>query len=149
MIERRGNCQMSFISIAIFIVALAFALVSIYIAKILLRVSTLFKTLGQTADDVEHQLDKTVHEVGRLIGEAETTAKDVENKLIATEGLFSSLTNVGDATSIISSELHNKVKSYGSDSTLPGTQHFVRAIQWSEYANVLLKSWQRGKKASL
>ena len=140
---------MSFISIATFIVALAFALVSIYIAKILLRVSTLLKTLGQTADDVEHQLDKTVHEVGRLIGEVETTAIDVENKLIATEGLFSSLTNVGDATSIISSELHSKVKSYGSDPTLPGTKQFVRAIQWSEYANILLKSWQRGKKASL
>ena len=140
---------MSFISIATFIVALAFALVSIYIAKILLRVSKLLKTLGQAADNVEHQLDKTVQEVGRLVVGAETTATDVENKLIATEGLFSSLSNVGNATSIISIELHNQAKSYGRDLTIPGTKKFVRAIQWSEYANVLLESWQRGKKVSI
>lgn len=140
---------MSFISIATFIVALAFALVSIYIAKILLRVSTLLITLWRTVDDVERRLDKTVHEVGRLVVEAETTATDVENKLIATEGLFLSLTNVGDATSIISSDLHDKTKRYGNDSTQPGTKKFVRAIQWSEYASVLLKSWQRGKRVSL
>lgn len=140
---------MSFISIATFIVALAFALVSIYIAKILLRVSKLLKTLGQAADDVEHQLDKTVHEVGGLIVMAEATASDVEKKLVATEGLFSSLTNIGDATSIVSNELHNQTKIYGRDPSLPGTKNFVRAIQWSEYADVLLKSWQRGKKASL
>lgn len=140
---------MPFISIATFIVALAFALISIYIAKILLRVSKLLKTLGQSMDEVEQQMDKTVHEVGQLMEEAEVTATDVADKLIATEGLFLSLTNVGDAGEVISKDLHSKAKRYGSNPKLPGTKTFVRAIQWSEYANVLLKSWKRGKKASL
>lgn len=139
---------MSFISIAIFIVALAIALVSIYIAKILLRVSKLLQTFGRTASDIERQLDKTVHEVERLIAEAETTATDVEQKLLATEGVFSSLANVGEATAIMSRALQHKTKNDGRI-TLPGTIPFIRAIQWSEYAHILLKSWERGKKASL
>ena len=140
---------MPFISVATFIVALAFALVSIYIAKILLRVSTLLKNLGKTMDQVEQQMDKTVHEVEQLIVEVEVTATDVENKLTATEGLFRSINNVGDATSIIGKDLCDRAEKYGNDSTLPGTKKFVRTIQWVEYADILFKSWQRGKKASL
>ena len=146
--EKEG-LRMTFISMATFIVALAFAFVSIYIAKILLRVSTFLKTLGQTMDKVEQQMDKTVHEVEQLIVEAETSATDVENKLIATDGLFQSINNVGEATSIIGKDLYDRTEKYGNDSTLPGTAKFVRAIQWAEYADILFKSWQRGKNATL
>lgn len=140
---------MSLISIATFIVALAFALVSIYIAKILLRVSTLLKTLGQTMDKVEQQMDKTVRGVEQLIVEVETTATDVEKKLTATDGLFQSINNIGDATSIIGKDLHDRTRNYENEPTLPGTKKFVRIIQWTEYADILFKSWKRGKSASL
>lgn len=149
MIEKGEGDSVSFISIATFIVAVSFAITAIYIAKILLRVSTLIGTLGRTASDVEQQLNKTVHEVGELIRGSEKTTADIEEKLKATEALFLALQNIGDATAILSKDMKEQADRYKKDATLPGTKKFVQAIQFSEYANVLLKSWLRGKKVSL
>lgn len=140
---------MSFTSIAIFIVTLAFAIISIYIAKLLLRVSRLIQTLGQTVDRVEGQMDSAVEEIGSLIEEVEVTATDVENKLIASDGLFLTIQNIGDAASIISTDLHDKVMQYRKAETLPGTQKFIRIIQWGEFANKLFTSWKIGQKTSI
>ena len=56
-----------------------------------MRVSGLITTLGQTVDNVEHELDKTVSDLEQFIAETEKTAMDVEEKLLATDGLFLSL----------------------------------------------------------
>lgn len=135
-----------FIHMAVFLVALAFALLSIYITKILMRISTLFSTLAQTAASVEIELDQTVTELENLIVETGNTALDVENKLLATDGLFASIDNVGQAASIVSGDLLSRTERYSEDPSLPGTKPFIRAIQWSEFASVLVHAWERGKK---
>lgn len=135
-----------FIYMAVFLVALAFALLSIYIAKILIRISALFSTLGQTVANVENELDQTVIELESLIVETAYTARDVEGKLLATDSLFTSIDNVGQATSMASGSLLSKMKNYSEDPSLPGTKPFVRAIQWSEFATILFHAWGRGKK---
>lgn len=139
---------MNLVYIAVFLVALAFALISIYIAKLLLRVSGLITTLGQTVGNVELQLDNTVVGLEQLIVETERTATDVENKLLATDGLFLSIRNVGEATSIVSGDLLSRTENYTKESSLPGTKPFVRMIQCSEFATVLFNSWKRGKRVS-
>lgn len=140
---------MIFINIAIFFVSLAFGLISIYIAKLLMRLSALIATLGQTLDNVERQLDNTIVGLEKLIVETERTYTDVESKLLATDALFLSLGNVGEATSIVSGDLLSRTKNYAKESSLPGTKPFVRFIQCSEFAFVLFNSWKRGKKISL
>ncbi len=140
---------MSFISIAIFIISISFALLAIYIAKMLLRVSGLFQTLGKTFADIEKKLDQSIHKVGELLNQSEKTTMDVEEKLKATEGLFLSLKNVGDATQIMSNNMREHSSRYKRRGTLVGTKNFVQAIQYGEYASVLFKSWQQGKNASL
>ncbi|MCZ2258295.1 DUF948 domain-containing protein [Sporosarcina sp. G11-34] len=139
---------MNLVYIAILLIAFAFALISIYIAKILIRVSGLITTLGQTVNNVEQELDRTVIELEQFIAETEKTAVDVEEKLLATDGLFLSLGNVGDATSIVSRNLRARTEKYAKDGLLPGTKPFVRMIQYSEFATTLFTSWKRGKRVS-
>lgn len=135
--------------IGVFMMSLAFALVSIFVAKFLLRTSSIIGTLGQTVDNIEMKLDQTVIELEGLIAETENTVIDAETKLLATDGLFAAVENIGNATAIVSSDLHLRTKQHAKDQSLPGTMPFVRAIQVGEFGFGLLNSWKRGKKSSL
>jgi len=138
---------MAFIHISVFIVAFAFALVSVYFAKLLLRVSGIIGTVGKTVSAFETKLDKTVIELERTIAEANATATDIEEKSLALNSVFYTVKHVGDSTSLLSEELEVRTERYAQDLSLPGTKPFVRAIQFSEFASSLLTSWQRGKRA--
>ena len=138
---------MAFIHISVFIVAIAFALVSVYFAKLLLRVSGIIGTVGKTVSAFETKLDKTVIELERTIAEANATATDIEEKSLALNSVFYTVKHVGDSTSLLSEVLEVRTERYAQDLSLPGTKPFVRAIQFSEFASGLLASWQRGKRA--
>jgi len=139
---------MTLVYVGVFIMSLAFALVAIFIAKFLLRTSSIIGTLGQTVTAVEMKLDKTIVELEGLIVETENTATDVETKLLATDGLFLAVKNIGDTSAIVNDDLHSRTKRYANDPSLPGTKPFVRAIQIGEFGFGLLRSWKRGQKAS-
>lgn len=140
---------MPYISIATFLVALAFLLTCIYIAKLILRISGLLTTVSKTFDQVERQLDRTILETEQLIVEVERAVTDAEGKLQATSGAFHSLENIGEAAAYASDALKEQVKMFGEDKQLPGMTPFVRSIQWGEYATSLIKSWERGKRVAL
>lgn len=148
MIEEEEGYQMPLISIATLMITVAFAFVCIYIAGLIFQVTGLLKTVGQTFDQVEHQLDQTIVETEQLIGTIEQSATDVEEKLHATSAVFKSLENVGQASSIMSETLKEKVTDFSSAENLHATKPFIRIIQWSEYSSVLLESWKRGKKVA-
>ncbi len=137
---------MAFIHISVFIVAIAFALVSVYFAKLLLRVSGIIGTVGKTISTFETKLDKTVIELERTIAETNATATDIEKKSLALNGIFYTAKHIGDSTSLLSEELAGLTERYAQDVSLPGTKPFVRVIQFSEFASSLLTSWQRGKR---
>lgn len=138
---------MAFIHISVFIVAIAFALVSVYFAKLLLRVSGIIGTVGKTISEFETKLDKTVIELERTIAETNAMATDIEEKSLALNSVFYTVKHVGDSASLLSEELALRTECYAQNSTLPGTKPFVRVIQFSEFASSLLTSWQRGKRA--
>lgn len=139
---------MPFISIATFIVALAFLLTCIYIAKLILNISGLLSTVSETVIRVERQLDSTILETEQLIAEVEQTAIDVEEKLQATSGVFHSVESVGEATSNVGQLVKEQAKLFDQNQSLPGITPFIRSIQWGEYASVLFKSWKRGKSVA-
>lgn len=138
---------MSLVYIGVFIIALAFAVIAIFIAKILFSATKVIATLGDTLNVVEGKLDKSIAEVEAMTLEVDQTAIDVEAKLQATEGLFLAIENVGETTAIISNDLHERSKRYEHDESLPGTMPFVRAIQFGEFGFSLFESWKRGKNA--
>ncbi|MHA6260833.1 DUF948 domain-containing protein [Sporosarcina sp. CAU 1771] len=137
-----------YINIAVFLVAVAFAITSIYMITILIRITSLFSTLGNTISATEGKLDQMVIEVENLVVETEQTASDVKEKLQATDGLFASIQNVGQATSIASGKLLSVTKTYSKSESAGGLKPFVRAIQFSEFTSTLFDSWMKGKKYS-
>lgn len=139
---------MPFISIATLMITVGFAFVCIYIAQLILHIAKLLNTVGQTVSEVEKKLDKTILETEQLMSSIEKTAIDVEEKMQATSGVFNSLENIGEATAIMSETVKEKVETFKNDEKLVGATPFIRAIQWSEYTSVLLKSWKHGKKVA-
>jgi uncharacterized protein YoxC len=139
---------MTFVHIGVFIMAVAFAIVAVFIAKLLLRVSGVIGTVGQTVSNMESKLDKTVIEFEQTITETNATAMDIEEKSLALNSVFYTIKHVGDSTSLLSEELSTRTGRYTQDTSLPGTKPFVRIIQFSEFASNLFNSWKRGKSAS-
>lgn len=137
---------MNLMYIAIFLIAIAFAIVSIYIAKILVRVSSVLSTLGHTLEKVESQLDDSITNVESMIIETEQTVMDVERKLLATDGLFTMVSNVGDSSLMVSEQIHISTKSSAQTPIQSRFIPVVRVIQFGEFATVLLKSWGLGSK---
>lgn len=138
---------MSLAHLGVFIIALGFALVSIYVAKLLLKTSAMIKTMGTTVHAVETKLDKTVNEIEATIVEMDQTASDVEEKLSGTTGLFLAVQDIGDSTEMITSEFHSLTKQYASNDSLEGSRPFIRVIQFSEFGLGLVRSWTKGKRA--
>lgn len=139
---------MPFAHIGVFLMALGFAVVSITIAKLLLKSSRTISTLSHTVQAVESKLDKAILELEATIVETGKTAIDVETKLDATTGLFVALKDVGETTAIISNDLHTRTERYAKNEKLLGALPFIRAIQFSEFGVGLVRSWTRGRNAS-
>lgn len=138
---------MTFVHIGVFIMAIAFALVSIFFAKLLLRVSGVIGTVGQTVSELETKVDKTIIELEQTISETNATATDIEEKALALNSVFYTAKHVGDSTSLLSEELAIRTERYAQNPSLPGTRPFVRVIQFTEFASSLFNSWKRGKRA--
>jgi len=138
---------MSLAHIGVFIIALGFALVSIYIAKLLLKTSGIITTMGATVHAVETKLDKTIKEIEATIVEMDQTASDVEEKLSGTNSLFLAVQDVGDTTEMMSGEIHSLTEKYAQDDTLSGSSPFIRVIQFTEFGLGLVRSWKKGKSA--
>lgn len=128
--------------------AIAFALISIFIAKILLRISGVIGTIGQSVSLVESKLDRTIHELEQTIVDTTVTASDIEEKSLALNSVFQTVKNIGDTSSLVSESVVKRTTRYKADQSMPGTKPFVRIIQVSEFAFGLLNSWGEGKKSS-
>lgn len=139
---------MSLVYVSIFIVSIAFAIVAIYLAKLLLKMSHVVTKLGHTTNQVETKLDKTIFELEEIISETELTAVDVQTKIQATNGLFLAIENLGETSKNVSDVVELKTQKYNEEGLQRGVKPFVRTIQFSEFGFGLLKSWNKGKKAS-
>lgn len=137
-----------FISIATLLVTIGFALICIYIAKLLLQISRLLKTIGTTVSQVEGQLDGTIAETEQLMDSVEMTTTDVEEKLAALTPVFHSVNEVGLATTNFTETVHSYAEKLTEDQMIERTKPFIRIIQWNEFRTALQESWERGKKAA-
>lgn len=135
-----------FVQIGVFIMAVAFALISIFIAKILLRISGVIGTIGQSASTVESKIDKTISELEQTIVGTAVTASDIEEKSLALTSVFQTVKNIGDTSALVSESVVERTARYDADQSMPGAKPFVRIIQVSEFASSLLNSWGKGKK---
>lgn len=146
--ERKVIRKMTFVYVGVFIVAVAFALVAIYIAKILSRISTMMGTLRGAMQVVETRVDSTIAELEETIGAADVTASDVETKLAAMDGLFLTVRDIGETSAIVGEAVHSHTKQFSDEKSLTGMKPFIRAMLVSEFGHGLFRSWKRGQQAS-
>lgn len=139
---------MSLVYVGVFIMSLAFALVSIFLAKLLLKASRTISIAGTTLDRVEKKLDSSIIEIESILTETANTATDVQSKLNATNGLFLAVDDIGQSTESVSSVLEEQTEKYNETGLLSGTKPFIYAIQIGEFGFGLLNSWKKGSKVS-
>ncbi len=147
-VERKVNRKMTFVYVGVFIVSVAFALVAIYIAKILSRISTMMGTLRETMQEVVTSVDHTIVELENTMKAADVTATDVETKLAAVNGLFLTVRDLGETTALVGETVHSRTKQFADEKSMAGTMPFIRVIQLSEFGHGLFHSWKRGQRAS-
>lgn len=136
-------------SLGVLLMAIAFAITAIAFVQLLHRSSTMLRTTAATTSRLESDLDQTIVELERVLEETGQTAVDVEQKLVATNGLFRSIQELGQATELFTGEVKAQTEKFNTDGSQPGTLPFIRLIQFSEFGFGLFRSWKRGKKASM
>ena len=145
--EEEGR-TMPFLSIATLIVSISFAIICIYIAKLILNISGLLKTVSESVDQVEQQLDSSIHETEQLLTTVEHTTSDVDAKLQALTPVFHSLNDIGIATSTVSETIEKNAKVLNEEEMRQKLTPFIRIIQAGEYGSSIMNAWKRGKKVT-
>ncbi|QTD41922.1 DUF948 domain-containing protein [Sporosarcina sp. Te-1] len=136
------------VHIGVFLIAISFAVVSIYIAKMLLRTSRVLATAGQSVALMEARVDQMIGEMEETLYVAGNTVNDLDRKLDSMSSAFYVVRDIGDTSETLTDGISDVVKTYEQADTLKGTGPFVRLIQFSEFAVELFKSWKQGERAT-
>lgn len=137
---------MDFVYIGVFLCAIAFAIVCLYMAKVLLRVSSTLTSLGNTLGEVETKMRYITSELENTIKETDKTMDDVEHKLRATDSLFDTLENVGSSITNFNEVVHHQSKKIADNRELRKVEPVAHSIQWSEVAFRLLQKWKNNQR---
>ncbi|MBB4826259.1 uncharacterized protein YoxC [Sporosarcina luteola] len=136
------------VHIGVFLIAVSFAVVSIYIVKILMRTSRLLATAGKSVTLMEARVDQMIGEMEETLYVAGNTVNDLERKMDSMSSAFYVVRDISDTSQTLTDGISGVVESYDRTDTLKGTGPFVRLIQFSEFAVELFKSWKQGERAS-
>lgn len=137
---------MELVYVGVFLCALAFAIVCLFMAKVLMRVTTTLKSLGNTLGEVETKMQYITSELENTIKESDKTMDEFEHKLKATDGLFDTLENVGSSISNLNDVVHGQTKHLASDRALKKAEPIAHSVQWSEVSFRLFKKWRKGQR---
>ncbi|MFS0576312.1 DUF948 domain-containing protein [Sporosarcina sp. 179-K 3D1 HS] len=135
-------------AIGVLLIAVSFAIFSIYVAKLLHRVAQSIESLGNVANRMEGQVNETAGAVEQTLEEADWTIRDIDVKLEALDSVFDTVEEVGETAYLTSTGLKEATGVYAKSEVMPGTKPFVRVVQFSELTLGMVDSWKRGKQAT-
>ncbi|RSL30977.1 DUF948 domain-containing protein [Salibacterium salarium] len=96
---------MDLLGISLLIIAIAFALLVIYLIKTLNNLSSVLNSLDKTMDKLPDQLDEVMKETGVVIHNSNETLLDLNEKMRSLTPLFYILGDAGEASRKLSSSL--------------------------------------------
>lgn len=134
------------VHIGVFLIAISFAIVSIYIAIMLLKTSRILSTAGRSVSLMEARVDQMIGEMEDTLYVAGNTVNDLDVKLDSMTSAFYVVRDLADTSETLTEGISGVTQSYEQDDTLKGTGPFVRIIQFSEFAVGLVKSWKQGER---
>jgi len=128
--------------------AISFAIISFSIAKMLLKTSRLLESTGESVSKMETRVDQMIGELEETLYVANRTIDDMDTKLEAVSSAFYVVRDISDTSANLTDGLSAVTRDFEGDKAKPGTNPFVRVIQFSELAFEMVKSWKQGTKAT-
>lgn len=133
---------MEFVYVGVFLCALGFAIIAIFLAKVLKRTTNTLNTLGNTLGEVETKLQYITSEMQFTIKETDKLIDDVEDKLKATDSLFDTFESAGNAVNKWNRALQKQTKKLSSNRSSRVIAPAAQSIQWGGAAKHLYKKWK-------
>ncbi|WP_430789210.1 DUF948 domain-containing protein [Virgibacillus flavescens] len=133
---------MDFVYIGVFLCALGFAIIAIFLAKVLKRTSHTLNTVGTTLKEVETKLHYITTEIELTIKEADKLADDMEEKLKATDDLFATLESAGNSVNKVKTAFQKQTKKLSDSRASRFVKPAASSIQWGGAAKHLYKKWK-------
>ncbi|KGX91929.1 general stress protein [Pontibacillus halophilus JSM 076056 = DSM 19796] len=96
---------MDWLGIGVFIIGLAFAIGSIFLARVLNNLAEVLKGVNKTVDQLPEQLDSVMGQTSEVLTNGNQTLADVNEKLHALSPLFYIVGDVGETSRKLSSSL--------------------------------------------
>ncbi|WP_052360758.1 DUF948 domain-containing protein [Oceanobacillus manasiensis] len=134
--------------LAILLLALAFALVSIYIAIVLKRLADNIKTMGNTLGEFEKELQYITPPLKETIRETGNTIDDIQEKLDATNSVFDTVDHVGTSVNTTNEFIQSNYSELSDEEMQEKTKPFQEAIRWSEAALKVFNMFKQTKKSN-
>ncbi|MEO3945535.1 DUF948 domain-containing protein [Gorillibacterium sp. CAU 1737] len=115
------------VEVSIALVAVAFAVLVIFLVRTLNMVQASLKETNQTISDVQRELNDVSGEVKGLIRNTNQITMDVRHKMKALDSLFGTVENVGDTLEGVTSSLKNASSRFATN-----VNHNMRQVETTE-----------------
>ncbi|TGB02882.1 DUF948 domain-containing protein [Halobacillus salinus] len=96
---------MDWLGIGVFIIGIAFAIVSIFLIKALNNLANVLKGVTKTVDQLPGQLDSVMSETSNVLHNSNDTLADVNEKIRALSPLFYIVGDIGESSRKLTSSL--------------------------------------------
>ncbi|MHA6253461.1 DUF948 domain-containing protein [Oceanobacillus sp. CAU 1775] len=137
---------MELIYLSTILIAVAFAIIVVYLCIVLKRVSNTMKSLSTTIGEVETKMNTITPELLETIQQTDKLVEDVEVKVQATDSLFDSLEDVGTSITSANDAFQNQFGELTDEEMDRKVKPFIEGIRWSEVGVRLYTDYQRNKK---
>ncbi|MCD5322418.1 MULTISPECIES: DUF948 domain-containing protein [Pontibacillus] len=137
--------MMIYLYIGILIVSVSFAILAIYLAKLLSSVSKSMDDLGNTLSEVEQQLHGITKETEEMVQETHLIVDDVKEKTDALTPVFHSLHGLGSSLIQLNRSIEgvpSTLRTYTADHSVKVTE----AYHWGTTAMSLYQKWKMTKQ---
>lgn len=136
---------MGLIYISILFIAIAFLVVTVYICFVLKRMTNTMKTLGNTLQGVEKQMEEIKPQIQTTIKESDALVDDVTEKVHATDSMFDSVQLLGESIQSANTVLQDNLGNLTDEEMDRKVKPYIEGIKWSEAGVQLFTQWKNGK----
>lgn len=131
--------MMGLIYLAIFLAAIGFAMVAIYLSFVMYRFSQTLKVVGSSLGKVEETVNDMTPKLRDSLKETDLLIDDIQTKLDATDSVFDSVENIGESVHNLAKAYEEKSKQVTDEELEESLTPFARGLKWSEVAFHLFK----------
>lgn len=130
------------IYISILLIAIAFFVVTVYICFVLKRVTNMMKTLTNTLQDVEKQMDDMKPTIQATMKESSRLVDDVSEKVQATDSVFDSVHLLGESVQTANTVLQDNIGNLTQEEMDRKIKPYVEGMKWTEAGLQLVTQWK-------